>query len=545
MKKIFCLLVLGSQLGYAQKLKKADRNMLAELKTHIAYLADDKLEGRRTGTTGEKLAYEYIIRAFVKEKLLPKGEHNGFLQDFEVNDGRQPDPSSYLILNRDTLSPDTDYFPLVFSANGRLEARVAPAIQESGSVWLWDLKDKLEENRNNPHFDVREAIKTRIADAAGKGATALVICNSSSIDDELKYEPREKTETAPIPVLYIRKDAYTRFVKDETTSFDISLNVSLSDRKRTGHNVIAYIDNGAANTIILGAHYDHLGYGEDHNSLYAGKTPMIHHGADDNASGTAALIELGKLLKKERSGPFNYLLIAFSGEELGLYGSKYFTDHPTIDLSNADYMINMDMVGRLNDSTHGLSIGGYGTSPAWGALLNEKDGFFKIKFDSSGTGPSDHTSFYRKNIPVLFFFTGVHSDYHKPTDVAEKINYKGEVKVIRYIYRLIEATGNSGKLAFSKTRETPSSGKASFRVTLGIMPDYTYSGGGVRVDGVSEGKLAQRTGIKAGDVIIQLGDHRFSDVQGYMEALGKFKKGDATRVKLKRGNDEMSFDIIF
>ncbi len=203
------------------------------------------------------------------------------------------------------------------------------------------------------------------------------------------------------------------------------------------------------------------------------------------------------------------------------------------------------MVGRLNDSTHGLSIGGYGTSPIWGQLLTEKDKFFTIKFDSSGTGPSDHTSFYRKDIPVLFFFTGAHSDYHKPSDDADKINYSGELQVVKYIYNIIDAANKKGKFAFTKTREAAATGRSSFKVSLGIMPDYTFSGGGVRVDGVSEGKAAQRVGIKTGDIIVQLGDHKFSDVQTYMEALGKFNKGDATKVKVKRGNEELVFDIVF
>jgi aminopeptidase YwaD len=303
--------------------------------------------------------------------------------------------------------------------------------------------------------------------------------------------------------------------------------------------------HGAANTIILGAHYDHLGYGEDHNSLFTGSIPQIHNGADDNASGTAALIELGKLVKRSKLKNNNYLFIAFSGEELGLFGSKYFTEHPTIDLARANYMINMDMVGRLNDSTHGLSIGGYGTSPLWGQELSENDKFLKIKFDSSGSGPSDHTSFYRKDIPVLFFFTGAHSDYHKPTDDADRINYAGEVVVLKYIYNVIDLTDKKGKLGFAKTRETQAPGKRSFNVSLGIMPDYTYSGTGVRADGISEGKLAQRVGIKAGDVIVQVGDFKVTDVQGYMQVLGKFNKGDATKVKVNRGKEELVFDIVF
>jgi len=254
---------------------------------------------------------------------------------------------------------------------------------------------------------------------------------------------------------------------------------------------------------------------------------------------------MSKLLKASKFKNNNYLFVSFSGEELGLFGSKYFTEHPTVDLSTANYMINLDMVGRLNDSTHGLTIGGYGTSPYWGQLLTEKDKFFTIKFDSSGSGPSDHTSFYRKDIPVLFFFTGVHGDYHKPSDDADKINYKGELQIVKFVYNIVDATNKKGKLTFAKTREAAATGKNTFKVSLGIMPDYTYSGSGVRVDGVSEGKLAQRIGIKAGDVVIQLGDIKFTDVSSYMGALGKFNKGDATKVKVKRGTEELVFDIVF
>ena len=202
------------------------------------------------------------------------------------------------------------------------------------------------------------------------------------------------------------------------------------------------------------------------------------------------------------------------------------------------------MVGRLNDSSHAITVGGYGTSPVWGELIKANNKIFTVKFDSSGTGPSDHTSFYRKDIPVLFFFTGLHTDYHKPSDDADKINYTGELQLVKYIYSVIEAANKKGKLPFTKTREVAMN-KTTFKVSLGIMPDYTYSGTGVRVDGISEGKAAQKAGIKAGDVITQLGDFKFTDVQTYMEALSKFNKGDATKVKLKRGAHEMSFDIVF
>jgi hypothetical protein len=211
-------------------------------------------------------------------------------------------------------------------------------------------------------------------------------------------------------------------------------------------------------------------------------------------------------------------------------------------------MINMDMVGRMNDSSKVVTVGGYGTSPTWGTIINTKESKerpFGIKIDSSGTGPSDHTSFYRKDIPVLFFFTGLHSDYHRPSDDAPKINYMGELAIVKYIFGVVSSTNNLPKLAFTKTREQQTSTSARFTVSMGIMPDYTFSGAGVKVDGVSEGRAAQKAGIKTGDIVTQLGEHKISSVEAYMQALSKFKKGDSTKVTVKRGNEELVFDITF
>ena len=544
MKYFFILFIFSFHHSYSQKLKKADKPIISNLQTHINFLADDKLEGRRAGSEGEKKASAYIIDEFTKAGIAAKGENNTYLQEFEINDGRFVNPSSHFIINGNDFELNKEFFPLACCPNQSLEATSALALQEGGEPWFFDLKELLEKNKNNPHFDLDDAIKTKTNEVKKKGCTALCLYNSSNIEDELKFEGKAKAEAAPIPVVYISKSAKNKYLKDETATLDIKLKILVEEKKRYGHNVIGFLNNGAASTVILGAHYDHLGYGEDPGSLYTGE-PAIHNGADDNASGTAALIEISKMLKASKFKNNNYLFISFSGEELGLFGSKYFTVHPTINLSSVGYMINMDMVGRLNDSTHGLTIGGYGTSPAWGETISSSDKYFTIKFDSSGTGPSDHTSFYRKDIPVLFFFTGLHSDYHKPTDDADKINYTGELMVMKYILKAIEANDKKGKPAFTKTREMQMGSSTRFKVTLGIMPDYTFSGNGVRVDGIVDGKTAQKVGIKAGDVLVQLGDHKFSDLQTYMEALGKFNKGDATKVKLKRGNEEMSFDIVF
>lgn len=553
MKGIFWLLLLVSTICPAQKNKKAqikaqqkaDKTVITALKDHIGFLADDKLEGRRTGTAGEKMAYEYISKKLEETGLIPKGDNGTFIQQFEIKEGREIKPLTFLSINGINLTRDKDFFPLSFSGNGKVSSSSSMAIPQSESVWFWDLKETLEQNKNNPHFDLDDAIIKKTDKVAGKGASALLIYNSSPIKDSLKFDTKSKTEAAKIPVLFISSEMKQRFLNDELSFADFKLEVLIGDKKKFGHNVIGYIDNGAANTIIVGAHYDHLGYGEDHNSLYTGGPPMIHNGADDNASGCAALIELSRQLKKSNLKNNNYLFIAFSGEELGLFGSKYYTEHPTVDFTKTNYMINMDMIGRLNDSTRGFTIGGYGTSPIWGQQLSSTDKYFKINFDSSGTGPSDHTSFYRKDIPVLFFFTGAHSDYHKPSDDADKINYTGELMLIKYIYRVIEKTNDKGKLTFTKTREPQQMGKRSFSVSMGIMPDYTFSGTGVRADGISDGKPAQKAGLKTGDVILQIGDFKIPDVQGYMQTLGKFKKGDATKVIVKRGPEELTFDIVF
>jgi hypothetical protein len=535
MKHLLLLLLVISHSVQAQ----TDKKMLRRLKKSVEYLSNDKLEGRRTGSKGEKLAYEYISKKFRENGLVTIGEYKDYIQPFPVYDGREIANASFSV-NGTQFTLREDYEPLAFSGDA-IQVRISNLKEAS----LYNIDALIRENKDNPHFELKESIGTLAKDVQKSGKKVLLLVNEDSANDNIiSFEKNDKIERLTIPVIYLRRSFLDKWDEGKK-GFEGELNFNIKEHSRTGHNVIGYLDNLSLQTVVLGAHYDHLGYGEDHNSLYAGSVPMIHNGADDNASGTAALIELAGLLKKSPVKKYNYLFVAFSGEELGLFGSKYFTDHSPVDLKQVDYMINMDMVGRLNDSTHGISIGGYGTSPTWGEIIREKDDYFRIKLDSSGSGPSDHTSFYRKDIPVLFFFTGTHSDYHKPSDDADKINYKGELQVIRYIMALIEKTADKGKLAFTKTRESSSTGKSSFKVTLGIMPDYTYSGSGVLVDGVSEGRPAQKAGIKTGDVIIQLGDHPVSDVQTYMQALGKFKKGDPARVKVKRNGEAIEFNIIF
>jgi aminopeptidase YwaD len=537
MKYILIGLVFSTQILLAQKVTKADKVVMANLKKTITFLADDKLEGRRTGSAGEKLAYEFIQKEFIKAGLQTFTANNSYIQNFDVSGGKEIANENTLVIGDMMFALEKEDFSFPFSAS----ATELDLKSIKNSVAIIDIANTLIENKNNPHFDINDKIYTLAKNAQAEKKQAVIFINTSSIKDNLAFDAKDKSEKLQIPVIYL-----TQKIAEQLgdLNYRTTLSVLVKDTKKTGHNVIGYINNKASSTIILGAHYDHLGYGEDHNSLYTGSAPMIHNGADDNASGTAALIEMAKFLQKSTYKKYNFLFVSFSGEELGLFGSKYFADNAGLDLKTVNYMVNMDMVGRLNDSTHGITIGGYGTSPTWGKIIKKEDIFFKLNLDSSGSGPSDHTSFYKKDIPVLFFFTGSHKDYHKPTDDADKINYAGELQIIKYIQNIIAQTDKMDKLAFTKTREV-SMGKSSFKVSVGIMPDYTFTGNGVRVDGVSENKPAQKAGVKTGDVLMQLGDYKFSDVQSYMGVLNKFEKGQSTNLKLMRGKDELSFPITF
>lgn len=385
------------------------------IETDVVFLADDKLEGRQTGTEGELAASNYIVKRFKEIGLQPKGTE-GFLQPF-------------------SFKPKTD-----------------------------------------PHKEV-----------------------------------------------------------EFTTNEDGTI---------TGRNVLGYLDNGATNTVIIGAHYDHLGYGGE-GSLYRGDDKAIHNGADDNSSGVAVMLDLASKIAYDFNNfkNNNYLFMAFSGEEMGLLGSNYFVKNATVDTKTVNYMINMDMVGRLKaDST--LAIYGTGTSPIFKQVINAHNKGFKIVENESGVGPSDHTSFYLTDIPVLHFFTGQHEDYHKPSDDFDKLNYKGMTMISEYIFEIIKDLDDDEKLAFRTTKneseETP-----RFKVGLGVVPDYLFDGEGMRIDGTREDTPAFAAGLQKGDIVTKLGDSAVTDMMSYMRALSVFDKGDETTITVTRGNDIIEAVVKF
>lgn len=542
---VFGILPAGAQ-------KKADRNMAARIKADIYYLASDSLEGRRTGSEGERKAGDYIENRYKQLGISPYKEQ--YRSIFHFPFGRELAPNTQVRLGNVVLKPTEEVIVFPFSKSKKVKSEILPDILETGKIWMMPLYADKDEARD-PHFEWEKAVFDKAVEAAKQGATGLLLYDNYGAKYPPEFNRKSEYETVDIPVAYITAAAYNKYIADDhyeeyitdgLPGLPVELNIGVRKVERSGTNIAAYIDNKAPYTVVLGAHYDHLGLGEDGNSLYSGNDKEVHNGADDNASGTAAVLQMAELInnKRKKLSHYNYLFINFSGEELGLLGSKAFVKDMGLDSSKVAYMINMDMVGRLNDSTHALTVGGIGTSPAWAQFMDRPDKRFKIVVDSSGIGPSDHTSFYNAGVPVLFFFTGLHSDYHKPTDDADKINYPGEVMVVRYMYDIVAKMDKEPKPGYTVTK-APAVGKTRFKVTLGIMPDYTFNEGGVRVDGVTEGRPAIKAGIKTGDIIIQLGDNKVQGMQTYMEALGKFAAGDKTVVKVLREGKEISMPLEF
>jgi len=341
------------------------------------------------------------------------------------------------------------------------------------------------------------------------------------------------------------------FEKDnylQAFTYKVKLNPhdSLEVSDNTGHNVIAFLDNKASKTIVVGAHYDHLGLNEHNNSTKANSKGEIHNGADDNASGVAGVLELARMFSQNKTvEKANYVFALFSGEEDGLIGSKKLAEIVKTKYLNVVAMLNMDMIGRLNDKKE-MTVGGTGTSPIFPDLAEkDKPAGFNITLDPSGVGPSDHTSFYLKDIPVLFFFTGTHSDYHKPSDDEDKINYFGVKNCTDYAFRILSDISNQDNVAFTKTKINAEKTRAKYKVTLGVMPDYTDHGDGLHLDGVTEGRPADLAGIKEGDVITKIGTCDVKEVYTYMECLGKINSGDEIPVTFIRNGESKTVNVKF
>lgn len=534
----------------------SDADALDQMRYDVKYLASDLLEGREAGTPGERLAVDYIAAKFGNVGLMPYGNNASYLQPFTFNAEPRLGEGNTLQIGRRKLKVGEHWYPLTFSASGPVRGKVlkleygivAPELNRYDYPDSANFKDRVvafsvsSPDGIHPHskYLAYHDLQARAEKAAAHGAAAVLFYNDDPTAPTPEPSLSAKVKPIGIPVIFLNGEQYEQLVIDNNPC---AVNVDIVREERTAYNVVGMIDNGASNVVVIGAHLDHLGWG-DEGSLHRGER-AIHNGADDNASGIAVMLQLARdLAEYDQTRANDYLFIAFSGEEKGLYGSNYWTKNPTVPISELNYMINLDMVGRL-DSLGAIGINGVGTSPTWDEVNRILVGNLKVKTTTSGIGPSDHTSFYLQGVPAIHFFTGTHADYHKPTDDEERINYPGMLRVARFIESLIATLNDDGQLAFTKTEEVNTEDTPRFKVTLGVVPDYLYDGKGMRIDGITEGKPAANAGLKVGDVVVKLGSVDVNDMMGYMKALAQFNKGDTAKVKVLRAGKEVETNVTF
>jgi aminopeptidase YwaD len=581
-KKIAFILLVFIAFSFTKGRIKSPEVTVDELKKHVSYLASDELKGRQTGTEGDSLAAEYI-RADLKGNGLTPLFGQGF-QRYRVTDKIILGPSNSLIIAGTAFKPEVDFVPYAFSENNSFNAEVVFAgygfaINEDSLKWNdyldTDVKGKIVmvlradpeiEKTTSPYIKYSRD-RDKVLQAKDMGAIAVLLVSGQLFDPEDKFEPLAKgQQSVGIPAIRISRKIANMILESgkvtveelEKKLNDLRKPVSFSTKvSASGHSDVIQTTVPTRNVVmvlpgsdpilkneyvIIGAHFDHLGMGGVGSGSRVPDTVAVHYGADDNASGVGMMLELAeKLAAHPESHRRSIVVAAFSGEEIGTFGSKKFVENPDFDLKKVDAMVNLDMVGRLTDSTK-LQIGGVGTAEPFRKIIYESCDTTKLKLALSdeGYGPSDHAIFYGKDVPVLFLSSGAHLDYHTPADTWNKINYDGMVKIADVAYRIISNLANSdSKLIFKEAGPKLASGRGISRrkgVTLGIMPDYAGNAkNGLRADQITPGRPAAIGGMKKGDIIISINGKSVNNIQDYMFRLNQLKHGETINVEVLRG----------
>lgn len=544
----------------------------------VGFLASDDLKGRLTGTPEARKAAEYIAAQFQSAGLTNVPELKESYQQFEFTSGVKLGAANTLTHGDVSYKVSQDYIPTGFSEDATLKDLpvvfagfgIKAVDQQYDDYADLDVKGKAvvvyrwgpDGDDPKSDFATYYPIRYKAMTAREHGASAIFVVSEDADDDDLITLRNDAGfGTAGIPVLSVKRSVISEWLKAAGKDFpdprnphgelrfalngvNISLDCNLIREKSKSDNVLGWLPATVPTdrTIVIGAHYDHLGLGIE-GSL-APQFGEVHNGADDNASGTSGLLEIARQAAAWKSRKENLLFAAFGGEELGVLGSSYFVKNPIFPLKNIVAMLNMDMIGRLRDNK--LVVGGVGTSPAWQDLLNNANtDKFKITFNQDGYGPSDHSSFYMKDVPVLFFFTGSHSEYHRPEDDAWLINYDGLEKVANFVSRVAERISDlPSPPQFTRVKggaqETAGRG---FRVYLGTIPDYTEEVKGVKLSGVREGSPAEKGGIKGGDIIVEFGGKKIENIYDYTYALQEHKAGETVTIVVTREGQPVSLQV--
>lgn len=560
----------------------------ADLEKHVVFLASDSLKGRKPGTLEAGVASRYILENFMMAGLQPIAD-NGF-QYFDVVTGVELGGNNSFALNENPFDLNKDFVPLAFSSSGAVDAPVVFAgfgfdldqdsiqwndysgIDPQGK-WVMIFRADPEPDNSESAFIPFSDIRSKILTAKDKGAAGVLLVTPRSMEKEDKLMPLvvENNEvTAGIPAISITRTTADRLLLSSGYSADsldamiirqkspksfelegiLSARTEVNQEKQQTVNVVGLLKGSNPDLndqyIVIGAHYDHLGMGGPNSGSRMPDSNAVHNGADDNASGTSMVIELARVFAMQVAPARSMIFVAFSAEEMGLLGSKFFVDNPPVPAKSIKAMFNFDMVGRFDKEKNSISVSGTGTSAESDSILLacEKGLPFAVVHSPDGYGPSDHAAFYAANIPVFYFNTGVHTDYHTPLDDTEKLDFDTEALVGDFACRVIElVAGAPTPLTFRESGSKVASGRTGrkLKVTLGIMPDFAGSEKkGLRVDGVTSGKPADRGGMLKGDIIISINGMKVENIYEYMSRLSKLKHGQTITVEVNRdGKNEV------
>jgi hypothetical protein len=585
--------ILLTTIIFAQQNQTNPQITSEEIKEHIKFLASDELKGRFSGSPEEKIAGDYIKRDFEINGLKP-AFYGSYFQEFPFIEKIELTDNNSFVLEvngeKNILDLYRDFITMPFSGKGKFNGELifagygisAPKLNYDDYEGI-DVTGKIvvvmryhpEHDSSKSNFDRLSSFRQKAITAKEKGASGIIFVNGfrpKNEDDNLtslRYDGASGMQD--FSVFHIKREYIDQMCKSngldlaelqnkidsskKPSSFifknaNVSCETETREIEKTARNVGAVLEGNDPilknEYIVIGAHYDHLGIDQAMgSSMYKGTDKQIHNGADDNASGTAGVIELAEKFSSIKDKiKRSIIFLAFSGEELGILGSTYYVNNPSVPIENIAAMLNMDMIGRLNEENE-LTIIGAGTSSQWKKLINDKNIYgFKLALSDGGSGGSDHQSFSNKNIPVMFFFTGTHTDYHKPSDDWDKINFNGQENVTNYVFDIAYEIDQFEKRPdYVKVEEPTNRGAPRSRVTVGTVPEFGYSGSGYKLSGVTEGGPGAKAGMKAGDIIIKFGQKSVNNIYDFMYAMGDYKSGDKVDVVVLRDGKEVTLYV--
>jgi aminopeptidase YwaD len=507
---------------------KEDNSPTVKIKNDITALCSAPFEGRLAGTQGESLSADYIQKRF--EEMNIAAYKNKYQWDFNFKGGVRIGSNAYFKVFENKLILGTDVVFLPFGKGNELRGSAMPNVNEPDNIWLIPISKLKLNTTNNPQKILHEYA----AQCASKSATGVLFLNDQDASLDLSMLNLNSFEPLSIPVAFMNAKAYQTHIKPNLKSdwIDIDGKLGFENTNVLSKNVIASVDNKAPFNIVIAAHYDHLG-----------NSGQLYKGADNNASGIAALLGVAEMVKMYNLKRFNYIFVAFSGHMADMQGTKAFIQQNEFMLNNISCMINLDQVGRYDNNKKELFINGIGTSPTWLPLVQKTNKGFVLQIDSSGLGYGDYNLFYYKNIPVLNVSTGFNDDYNRVSDDESKINYNGIFEITAYVYRMLAELDKQTKLIFNQTKNIfPELNK--LKSDIGIVHDLTFNQNGCRVATTLPGSKVANAGMLSGDIILKIGAFNIIDFDDFIEAMTKTKPGIETTFIVKRGKTDYKFFVV-